>query len=54
MHNSNHANFGYYFATPEAWEFNGNYRSLGYSRPLCIWSMQYALDLLEGGEENVE
>jgi non-lysosomal glucosylceramidase len=36
--------FGYWFATPEAWEENGNYRSLGYMRPLAIWAMQYALE----------
>ena len=35
--------FGYFFATPEAWEKTGNYRSLGYMRPLAIWAMQYAL-----------
>ena len=31
--------FGYSFATPEAWDGAGAYRSLGYMRPLCIWSM---------------
>jgi non-lysosomal glucosylceramidase len=33
--------FGYSFATPEAWDVNGNYRSLGYMRPLSIWGMNY-------------
>jgi len=31
--------FGYSFATPEAWDAHGHYRSLGYMRPLCIWGM---------------
>ena len=30
---------GYAFATPEAWDRKGRYRSLGYMRPLCIWGM---------------
>lgn len=33
------------FATPEAWEYNGNYRSLGYMRPLAIWAMQLANEI---------
>ena len=33
---------GYWFATPEAWTSNGNYRSLTYMRPLAIWAMQDA------------
>ena len=36
--------FGYQFATPEAWEQSGNYRSLGYMRPLAVWAIQYALE----------
>ncbi len=35
---------GYWFATPEAYERTGNYRSLGYMRPLSVWAMQWALD----------
>jgi hypothetical protein len=35
---------GYWYATPEAWEQSGNYRSLGYMRPLSVWAMQWALD----------
>jgi hypothetical protein len=35
--------YGYWFATPEAWEQSGNFRSLGYMRPLAIWAMQFAL-----------
>ena len=33
---------GYWFATPEAWDEGGNYRSLAYMRPLCIWAVQWA------------
>jgi len=40
--------FGYHFATPEAYEGNGNYRSLGYMRPLAIWAMQYVIDKHQG------
>jgi hypothetical protein len=35
---------GYWYATPEAWELNGNYRSLGYMRPLSIWAIQWAIE----------
>jgi len=38
---------GLAFQTPEALMKPNVYRSLGYMRPLCIWSVQYALDLLE-------
>ncbi|KAK8971309.1 hypothetical protein KSP40_PGU005733 [Platanthera guangdongensis] len=34
---------GYSFQTPEAWNNNGEYRSLCYMRPLAIWAMQWAL-----------
>ncbi|KAL3515756.1 hypothetical protein ACH5RR_022658 [Cinchona calisaya] len=34
---------GYNFQTPEAWNLDGNYRCLGYMRPLAIWAMQWAL-----------
>ncbi|GKV12410.1 hypothetical protein SLEP1_g23552 [Rubroshorea leprosula] len=34
---------GYSFQTPEAWNTNGQYRSLCYMRPLAIWAMQWAL-----------
>ena len=43
--------FGYSYATPEAWDGKGDFRSLGYMRPLCIWSM---VDITKGkrlGEE---
>ncbi|GMH77869.1 hypothetical protein TrST_g12461 [Triparma strigata] len=39
--------YGFGFATPEAWDRNGAYRSLGYMRPLSIWSMVYDMDLSE-------
>ena len=32
------------FQTPEAFLANGNFRSLGYMRPLSIWGMQHALE----------
>ncbi len=34
---------GLAFQTPEAMR-PSSYRSLGYMRPLCIWSVQYALE----------
>ena len=37
---------GLAFQTPEALFKTNVYRSLGYMRPLCIWSIQYALDEL--------
>lgn len=37
--------YGLGFQTPEAYFENRQYRSLGYMRPLCIWSMQHALQL---------
>ncbi len=33
---------GYWFATPEAWDAAGDYRSLISMRPLAIWAMQHA------------
>ncbi len=38
---------GYWFATPEAWDERGNYRSLAYMRPLCIWALQWAWQKLK-------
>jgi len=35
---------GYWFQTPEAWNWKGDYRSLAYMRPLAIWAMQWALE----------
>ncbi|KDP42470.1 hypothetical protein JCGZ_00267 [Jatropha curcas] len=35
--------FGYSFQTPEAWNTEGQYRSICYMRPLAIWAMQWAL-----------
>ncbi|XP_022948946.1 non-lysosomal glucosylceramidase-like isoform X2 [Cucurbita moschata] len=34
---------GYSFQTPEAWDIDDKYRSLGYMRPLAIWAMQWAI-----------
>ncbi|KAL6964485.1 glucosylceramidase [Sarracenia purpurea var. burkii] len=34
---------GYSFQTPEGWNTDDQYRSLGYMRPLAIWAMQWAL-----------
>ena len=45
IHDGGWQEFGYWFATPEGWEGNGNYRSLGYMRALGIWAMQYAKEV---------
>jgi non-lysosomal glucosylceramidase len=42
IHDAGWQEYGYWFATPEGWESSGNYRSLGYMRPLCIWAIQFA------------
>ncbi|CAI9101520.1 OLC1v1038860C1 [Oldenlandia corymbosa var. corymbosa] len=34
---------GYSFQTPEAFNLEGKYRSMGYMRPLAIWAMQWSL-----------
>ena len=44
IHDAGWQDFGYWFATPEGWERNGNYRSLGYMRALGIWAMQFAAE----------
>ena len=55
IHDAGWNTYGYHFATPEAWEINGNFRSQGYMRPLSIWAMQYALDeRLDAKERIVE
>ncbi|KAJ8304380.1 hypothetical protein KUTeg_017963 [Tegillarca granosa] len=36
--------YGLHFQTPEAYMTDNIYRSLGYMRPLSIWSLQYALE----------
>ena len=38
--------YGMAFQTPEALAKPNTYRSLGYMRPLCIWSIQYSIDNL--------
>ena len=35
---------GLAFQMPEAIFKNNVYRSLGYMRPLCVWSIQYAIE----------
>ena len=47
IHNGGWEEYGYWFATPEGWEANGNYRSLGYMRPLAIWAVQFAIETKE-------
>ena len=36
--------YGLAYQTPEAYFDDRRYRSLGYMRPLAIWSIQYALE----------
>jgi len=43
-YNVNYLRYGLQFQVPEAMPSEGIYRSLGYMRPLCIWSMQHALE----------
>ncbi|MBN1430198.1 MAG: hypothetical protein JXB07_17645 [Anaerolineae bacterium] len=40
--NMTYNDLGYWFCTPEAWNYMGDYRSLAYMRPLAIWAMQWA------------
>ena len=51
IHDAGWQKYGYWFATPEGWERNGNYRSLGYMRALGIWAIQFAKESERG--ENV-
>ncbi|XP_031554727.1 non-lysosomal glucosylceramidase-like [Actinia tenebrosa] len=44
IYNTCFERLGMGFQTPEAIVANGNYRSLGYMRPLSIWAMQWALN----------
>jgi uncharacterized protein (DUF608 family) len=44
MYNHLYNELGLAFQTPEALMKPNVYRSLGYMRALCIWSVQYALD----------
>jgi non-lysosomal glucosylceramidase len=44
MYNLLYNKLGLAFQTPEALMKPNVYRSLGYMRPLCIWSVQYAID----------
>ena len=45
MFNLCYNQLGLAFQTPEALMKSNVYRSLGYMRPLCIWSIQYAIDM---------
>lgn len=38
---------GLWFATPEAWNSMGDYRSLAYMRPLAIWAIQWAWERIK-------
>jgi non-lysosomal glucosylceramidase len=43
---------GYWFQTPEAWNEDGNYRSLAYMRPLAIWAIQWAWERMKVHSES--
>lgn len=43
---------GYWFQTPEAWNEDGNYRSLAYMRPLAIWAIQWAWERMKTPSES--
>ncbi len=45
MYNLCYNELGLAFQMPEALIKSNVYRSLGYMRPLCIWSIQYAIDM---------
>ena len=47
LYDSIYSDFGFWFNTPEAWLYDGSFRSLGYMRPLCVWSIPWALQLQE-------
>lgn len=51
IHDGGWVKFGYWYATPEAWEQSGNYRSLSYMRPLSIWAIQFALDHVKNNKK---
>lgn len=44
IYNGSYNEMGYWFQTPEAWDAYGDFRSLGYMRPLAVWAMQWAWD----------
>jgi non-lysosomal glucosylceramidase len=52
--NMTYERMGYWFATPEAWDERGNYRSLAYMRPLCIWAIQWAWERKKSSKERRE
>eukprot|EP01060_Flectonema_neradi_P000082 TRINITY_DN10069_c0_g1_i1.p1 TRINITY_DN10069_c0_g1~~TRINITY_DN10069_c0_g1_i1.p1 ORF type:complete len:856 (+),score=82.28 TRINITY_DN10069_c0_g1_i1:69-2636(+) len=43
LYDSIYSDFGFWFNTPEAWLHDGSFRSVGYMRPLCAWSIPWAL-----------
>ena len=43
---------GLAFQMPESLLKSNVYRSLGYMRPLCIWSIQYAVDNMNNSSKN--
>ncbi len=47
IYNGTYREFGYWFATPEAWDVAGDFRALAYMRPLAIWAMQWAWERRE-------
>ncbi|CAL8080164.1 unnamed protein product [Calicophoron daubneyi] len=44
-YNTVYNRFGLQYQTPEAYTLDGRFRSLGYMRPLAIWSIQQALEM---------
>jgi len=40
VHDAGWRRLGFHWATPEAWDCRGDYRAIGYMRPLSIWQMQ--------------
>ncbi len=42
---------GLHFQTPEAFTKDTTYRSLGYMRPLAIWSICRALELVKASKK---
>ena len=57
IYRSSWQRYGMAYQTPEAFRKNKTFRSLGYMRPLSIWSIQYAIEnyqssLVVKSEEN--
>ncbi|CAF1102153.1 unnamed protein product, partial [Brachionus calyciflorus] len=47
LYKSMYYELGLAFQTPEALNKKNEYRSLGYMRPLSIWSIEYALEMTQ-------